>query len=189
MKKLLLASVLVFGAVLFGYTQSPNTQFGLKAGLNVSSLDASAGSDFDSRTSFHLGGLAHIHVSKYFAVQPELYFSGQGGKNSDGTLKTNYINLPVLLQYMAGTGFRLQTGPQLGFLTHAEFEDGNIEVDVKDDYESVDFSWTFGASYIFPSRLGFDARYNLGLTNIRESSTPTYQNRVFSIGMFYQFAK
>jgi Outer membrane protein beta-barrel domain len=187
MKKLLLVGVLLTTVTILGYSQTPNVQFGLKAGVNVANLDVSGGSDFDSRTSFHVGGLAHIHLSKHFAVQPELYYSGQGGKNSDGTLKTDFINLPVLLQYMAGTGFRLQTGPQVGFLTRAEFEEGNVEVDVKDGYEPVDFSWVFGASYIFPSRLGFDARYNLGITNIRESSSPDYKNRVFAIGMFYQF--
>lgn len=187
MKKLLLVGVLLTATAMLSYSQMPKAQFGLKAGLNVSNLDASGGSNFDSRTSFHVGGLAHIHLSKQIAVQPELYYSGQGGKNSDGTLKADYINLPVLLQYMVGTGFRLQTGPQLAFLTRAEFEEGNVEVDVKDDFEPVDFSWSFGAGYLFPSGIGFDARYNLGISNIRESSTPEYKNRVFSIGMFYQF--
>jgi hypothetical protein len=187
MKKLLLVGVLLTAAITYGYSQTPKTQFGIKAGLNVANLDVSGGSDFDSRTSFHVGGLAHIHLSKEFALQPELYYSGQGGKNSDGTLKVDYINVPVLLQYMVGTGFRLQTGPQVGFLTRAEFEEGNVEVDVKDDFESVDFSWSVGAGYIFPSGIGFDARYNLGISNIRESSSPEYKNRVFSIGMFYQF--
>src|SRR4030095_9265914 len=113
MKKLLLVGVLLVAASIYSYSQTPKTQFGVKAGLNVANLDVSNGSDFDSRTSFYVGGLAHIHLTKYWALQPELYYSGQGGKNSDGTLKADYLNVPVLLQYMVGTGFRLETGPHV----------------------------------------------------------------------------
>jgi hypothetical protein len=185
MKKLLCVSV-ILSLASFGYSQSSNVHFGLKAGVNVADLHASSGS-FDSRTSFHLGGLAHIHLSKTWALQPELMYSGQGGKGQDGTLKLGYINVPVLAQYMVGDGFRLETGPQLGILASAKTENGNSEVDVKNSLETIDFGWVLGAGYIFPSGIGFDARYNIGVTNIRETTSPSYKNRVFQLGMFYQF--
>jgi hypothetical protein len=171
-----------------GYTQTMDTHFGLKAGFNISSLKVEGGNDYDAKVGFHVGGLAHIHISPHFAVQPELMYSGQGGDdNNDSKLNLNYLNLPVLMQFMTGTGFRLQTGPQLGFLLSAKSKTGHVEVDIKDNLNTIDLSWSFGAGYLSPSGLGVDVRYNLGLTNINEDDFPEVKNRVFQAGVFYQF--
>ncbi len=180
--------VTALAILLGGLMASAQTNFGIKAGYNSSSVQISDGADFDSKSGFHVGALAHIHVSEHFAVQPEVMFSTQGGKIADdNTLNLNYINVPLLLQYMVNDGFRLQTGPQVGFLVSAEREIGNIEIDVDDTYNSVDFSWVFGAGYLTSMGLGFDVRYNLGLNNISDDSDFEAKNRVFQIGLFYQF--
>lgn len=188
MKKILMAFAAIFSSCAIINAQQ--THFGLKAGLNIASLSVDEGEDYDSKVGLHLGGLAHIHVSQHFAVQPELVFSMQGGEsdNDDFKFKLNYINVPVMLQYMTNDGFRLQTGPQFGFLVGAETKIGNIEVDVKDELNSFDFSWAIGAGYLFPSGWGIDARYNFGLTNIEEDDDVVEtRNRVFQVGLFYQF--
>lgn len=174
-------------ASFFLHAQNPSVNFGIKGGLNVASLNVVNGVDFNSLASAHLGALAHIHVTSHFAVQPELFISGQGGKDGNEKIKLIYMNIPLLLQYMTGNGFRLHTGPQLGVLLSAKDKIGSVETDIKNDFKSVDFSWVFGASYLFPgSGLGIDARYALGISNINEGNT-TVQNRVFAIGLFYQF--
>src|SRR2546423_9853740 len=171
----------------FSMAQRNDVHFGIKGGLNIASLNVENGVDFNSRASFYLGGLAHIHVSPHFAVQPELYYSGQGGKDANEQVKLGYINIPVLLQYMAGNGFRLQTGPQLGILISAKDELNNVEADIKNSFKTVGFDWAFGISYQFPgSGFGADARYNLGISNINEGSQAV-QNRVVALGLFYQF--
>jgi hypothetical protein len=188
MKKIMLAVIAILSFSLF--MQAQQTHFGLKAGLNVASLSVEDGEDYDSRVGLHLGGLAHIHISKHFALQPEFVFSMQGGEsdNDDFKFKLNYINIPVLMQYMTNDGFRLQTGPQFGFLVGAETKIGNVEIDVKDELNAFDLSWAFGAGYLFPSGFGIDARYNLGLTNIEEDNDVVdTKNRVFQVGLFYQF--
>ena len=176
-------------AILFtGFAVKGQTNFGLKAGYNSSSVQISNSEDWESKSGFHAGGLAHIHVSEHFAVQPELVFSTQGGKIADGnSLNLNYLNVPVLLQYMVNDGFRLQSGPQIGFLISAECEIGDVEINVDDVYDAVDFSWSFGAGYLFSNGLGIDARYNLGLNNISDDDDFEAKNRVFQIGLFYQF--
>lgn len=185
MKKLLLIfSVISLSALC---SRAQETNFGLKAGYNSSSVKITNGTDYDTKSGFHLGGLAHIHISKYFAVQPELVFSAQGGERPGSKLQLNYLNLPVALQFMIGDGFRLQSGPQLGFLVAAESKFGDVEVKVDDIYSTVDFSWLFGAGYVFDSGLGIDARYNLGINNISDDSDFEARNRVFQVGLFYQF--
>lgn len=161
--------------------------FGIKAGVNVSSVDITNGDDYNSKAGLHVGGLAHIHISQHFALQPELIYSMQGGKVENVNLKLNYINIPLLAQYMINDGFRLQTGPQLGFLLSAKSKVGDVERSVKDDLSSIDFSWVFGAGYLFPSGVGIDARYNHGISNISDNTTYKSKNRVFQFGLFYQF--
>lgn len=168
-----------------------NTHFGLKGGVNVANIKIENASEGDSRIGFHAGGLAHIHISRHFALQPEVVFSTQGRRETIGGIKykTNlsYINFPLLAQFMTGGGFRLQTGPQLGILVDAETGVDDNTSDITDSYKTVDVSWSFGASYLTTSGFGFDARYNLGLTNINDLSSREVKNRVFQVGVFYQF--
>ncbi|HZI54473.1 MAG TPA: porin family protein [Chitinophagaceae bacterium] len=165
------------------------THFGLKGGVNFSSVEIDDGEDYEGKTGVHLGGLAHIHITRHFALQPELVFSMQGGEDESENmkLKLNYINIPVLAQYMTNEGFRLQTGPQLGILTSAESKFGDVEIDSDDQVSTVDFSWAFGAGYLFRSGFGIDARYNLGISNISDDESFEARNRVFQLGVFYQF--
>jgi|SRR5436190_10867271 len=167
--------------------QTPDVHFGLKAGVNFSTIKISDGDYYDSKTGFHVGGLAHIHVAKHFAIQPEVLYSTQGANRGSTKHKENYINVPVLGQYMTNTGFRLQTGPQVGFVVSAKSETGDVEVDIKDQVNTVEFGWSFGASYICKFGFGLDARYNLGISNITETESVTAKNRVFQVGAFYQF--
>ncbi len=178
---------IVIAAMIFGFVQGQQTHFGVKAGVNIASVAIDNGDDYNSKAGLHIGGLAHIHISRQFALQPELIFSMQGGKDDNEKLKLNYLNIPLLAQYMTNDGFRLQTGPQLGILLAAERKVGDVEIDVDDDLSSVDFSWTFGAGYLFPSGFGIDARYNLGISNISDDESFEAKNRVFQVGLFYQF--
>ncbi|HRO70117.1 MAG TPA: porin family protein [Chitinophagaceae bacterium] len=184
MKRLLCIVVL---SSIFSLVKAQQTHFGIKAGVNLSSVGIDGGDDYNSKAGLHVGGLAHIHISRQFALQPELVFSMQGGKDDNVKLKLNYINVPLLAQYMTNDGFRLQTGPQLGFLVSAERKIGDVEVDVKDDLSTVDFSWAFGAGYLFSSGFGIDARYNLGISNISDDNSFEARNSVFQFGIFYQF--
>lgn len=178
----------VLGAACFFATASfaQKVDFGLKGGVNFANFKVEDNDNTDSRTGFHAGGLAHIHLNKSWALQPELVYSSQGAEIGDAKWKANYVNIPVLAQYMFGNGFRLQTGPQLGILASSEVKVGDTETDLDDSYKTTDFSWAFGASYITPTGLGVDARYNLGISDISETST-SVKNRVWQLGLFYQF--
>jgi len=186
MKKIFSCATIMVFCTSIAWAQE--THFGLKAGLNIASVSVSPGADYNSKAGLHIGGLAHIHLSKNFALQPELVFSMQGGENEDDAKrKLNYINIPLLVQYMTENGFRLQTGPQLGLLVSAKAENGNVEIDIKDNFTATDFSWAFGAGYLFPSGFGLDARYNLGISDIWDANSAKMKNSVFQLGVFYQF--
>ncbi|PRY84775.1 porin family protein [Mongoliibacter ruber] len=167
--------------------QAQHVNIGLKGGLNAFNID---GGNFDQKLGAHFGLLGHVHLTEKFGLQPEIYYSMQGGKigNTDNNLNLGYINVPVLLQYMFNNGFRLQAGPQLGILATANTVAGNTTVNVKDNYKNMDWGLGIGASYVHPpSGFGVDARYNHGLTNISENTSLDYKNRGFQLGVFYLF--
>ncbi|MBP9197861.1 MAG: PorT family protein [Saprospiraceae bacterium] len=194
MKKMLkLSSVLTIVAMMIsGVSNAQHVNIGVKGGLNFYNIDTENSSLYDTKTGIHFGLLGHIHLVRSMALQPELVYSSQGAKyNASGTnnkLNLGYINLPVMLQYMFDNGFRLEAGPQLGFLINAKSEGNPQSVDVKDNFKKIDFAVGLGAGYIKPSTgLGFGLRYNAGLSNINENNSVNSTNNGFQLSLFYQF--
>lgn len=178
---------LLVAFMMMGTLNAQNINVGVKGGLNSYTI---ANGNFDQKTGLHLGLLGHIHVTSNFGLQPEIYYSAQGAKigNSSTDLNLDYINIPVLFQYMFDNGFRLQAGPQLGLLIGANTVAGNTTVDVKNDFKSIDLGVAIGASYIHtPSGFGVDARYNIGTSNISEFASNDYKNQGLQLGVFYLF--
>jgi hypothetical protein len=168
--------------------QHHHPNIGIKGGLNLYNLDGNGKSNVKS--GLHLGLLSHIHLTNQFAFQPEILYSMQGTKydGSDNSLNLDYINIPLLFQYMFDNGFRIQAGPQVGFLVNAKAKTGNTTVNVKDGYNTLDLGLSIGGSYVHPGTgFGIDARYNHGLSNIYESSTFNATNRGVQLGVFYLF--
>ncbi len=195
MKKISLLALACFCfAIVHAQRGRSHVELGVKGGVNLSKLDVANvnSTNINTRADIHLGILAHIHLNPNWAVQPEINYSSQGMKQiksgDEYKWKLNYINVPVLVQYMINGGFRLETGPQLGFLTSAKIEDPNGNSDnLKNDLKGTDVSWSFGVGYLSPSHFGVDARYNLGLTDINQTGSNKILNRVWQIGVFYQF--
>lgn len=194
MKRVFFVTALSMG-VFFVHAQRTHTtaEFGVKGGLNVSNVSVENSTNPDSKASVNLGIFAHVHVAPMIAFQPELLFSGQGYKETvagvDYNTSLNYITLPILVQLMVGEGFRLETGPQPGILVSAHDKSGGNSANAKDDFKSADFSWVFGVGYIGRAGFGVDARYNIGLSNINDFSSTNVRNRVFALGVFYQFRR
>lgn len=189
MKKFFLVLLLAGGSMVsFG-----QVKYGAKAGLNL----ANFAGDVDGnkmKLGIHFGAFADIAATELFSFHPELVFSTQGAKAEyseegvSGTAKTNlsYINLPLLAQYNHESGFFAQTGPQLGFLLSAKSKAEGAKIDVKDGFKTFDFSWAIGAGYVTKSNIGFNARFNLGLSNLaKESGDYKVKNSVIQVGAFY----
>jgi hypothetical protein len=89
---------------------------------------------------------------------------------------------------MFDNGFRLEGGPQIGFLLNAKRKSGDVTVDY-DGFKSTAFSIPLGLGYLTSSGVGLDARYVFGLSNINDSENgPTIQSNVFQLGLFYQLS-
>jgi len=177
----LITAILITGIASAQHGNAPegHVSLGIKGGLNLYNINNDNNSTYDQITGYHFGLLGHIHLKNPWAIQPELVYSTQGAKSGDANYELGYINVPVLIQYMFDNGFRLQAGPQVGFLVNA---------DNKDELNPIEFGVSFGASYVVPSTgFGIDARYNLGLSNINKDSDVKSTNRGIQLGIFYIF--
>jgi len=142
MKKLILGMALAAGSMAFaqnttGMSSSSPVQFGIKAGMNVSSLSKDASlQDQKSKIGFNAGVFAHIPLAESFSVQPEVLYSQYGAKvesvNEFTALGTttrtvesysthlDYITVPVMFQYKFVPNFYVEAGPEFGFMVTAK---------------------------------------------------------------------
>ena len=178
-------------------------KFGPKAGVNFANL--SGIDNADMITAFQVGAVAEIKFNEKFSVQPEVVYSAQGytgdfmmgtNKVADYTQKLDYVNIPIMAKYYIIEGFSVEAGPQVGFLVKAEskFENKQAGVtltdgDNKDFYKSTDFGLNFGLAYDLPMGVFVGARYNLGLSDIRNNtdSGDAIKNNVIQVGVGYKF--
>jgi hypothetical protein len=180
-------------SALFVHSQGVHVEPGLKVGLNVTTIYDESSESSEELIGLHLGGLAHIHLTRHIAIQPELLFSTQGGEQDFQYIiyqtYLNYINVPVLFQYMFNKGLRLETGPQLGVLLSAKEKYGSVTKNIMPSCQRYEFGWVAGISYLSHHGWGLDARYNFGLSSIYLPSYTEQLNRVAQVGVFYQFIK
>ncbi len=88
----------------FGFTNAQQTRFGIKGGLNLSTVVGGEVENTKTFVGFHVGGFAEINIVEKFFIQPELLFSAQGtkvdGPFEDGDIKLNYLNIPEMLFFL-----------------------------------------------------------------------------------------
>src|ERR1700744_6048493 len=125
-KKLVL--ILVAGISFATANAQGGFQFGIKGGLNLSTVTVSNGFDgysYSTLANFNGGVFLKVPVYRAFSVQPEIYYSGQGFKSADGSggeysEHVNYLNIPLLAKFSHGSCLFLETGPQLSLKLNAK---------------------------------------------------------------------
>ncbi|MBU4537970.1 MAG: PorT family protein [Weeksellaceae bacterium] len=209
MKKLFLGAAVAMSSLTFAQ------QFGIKAGMNVSSLsNDSSLSDQQSKIGFNAGVFMNAPLAENFSIQPELIYTQYGAKgtyNADvvtsngvqnqkfsSATHLDYIALPVMFQYNATPSFYLEAGPEFGLSVSAKDKVKNettgetlAESDnYKDSINGFNFGVGLGAGYYFTPNVGLTARYVAGLTDIakdRPSGSDSVKNNVFQVGLAYKF--
>jgi opacity protein-like surface antigen len=202
MKKITLSIVAVLA---FGFANAQEVKFGVKGGINLSTLTGDI-EEASSKVGFQVGAFAEIKLTEKFSIQPELLYSAQGVKTEfndmDGSeenkINLGYLNIPVMAKYYVAEKFSLEAGPQVGFLLSAKNDFSSFDgedsfsknIDIKDNFKSIDFGVNFGAGYDFTENLSAGLRYNLGLSNILENEAGDnfkQKNSVFSLSVGYKF--
>ncbi|QQV04064.1 MULTISPECIES: porin family protein [Chryseobacterium] len=217
MKKLILGIAVLSTSLAFAQTTTTTTtttrtmssdvRFGIKGGMNVSSLSKDGAlEDQGSKIGFNAGVFANIPVAESFSIQPEVLYSQYGDKYDQVVLGNrysrarhlDYIAVPVMFQYNLVPNFYLEAGPEFGFLVSAKnkfknetnnnviTESGNY----KDSLNGFNVGIGLGAGYYFTDNIGITARYVAGVTDIakdRPANSDAIRNNVFQVGLAYKF--
>lgn len=196
--------VLIVSAVLLLTTYvSAQNKIGVKAGFNlnhVTTNDADLKSELSARPSFHFGLLGDFSLGKEFSFQPQLLYSGRGGKvahdDHNDVYAFNSLEVPLNFVYRADEkgGFFAGAGPVLGYNLSGKEK-------AHDETESIEFGTEAGTikrfdmganalvGYQFDGGVFLTANYTLGLTNWNNVTNPTWKNNMFSVSVGYFFNK
>ncbi|MDD2197389.1 MAG: porin family protein [Bacteroidales bacterium] len=188
MKKMMIISTitLLFLSTV-GKVTAQESRFGIKGGLNVSTLTTDEFDDKNLKPGFHIGIFNKVSLGEALAIQPELLFITKGAKYSydnplvegDTKFNLNYIELPVKVVVNLLEIFEVQFGPYVGYLVSAKSETNaevlnfwNIasedEIDRK-QFKAFDYGLSLGVGLdLDPLIVGIN--YNLGLTPVAEKN-------------------
>ena len=181
MKKIL--SLFAFVALLAVGANAQGVSGGLKLGLNMAGQTISSSGFTASpsiRPSIHAGGYLTLMLSEKFGVQPEVLYSGQGYKQNGGTMKVNYITVPVLLRLNFTEVFSMHLGPQIGILASAKAEINGESEDMKEYLKGTDIGAALGLGVDLPMGLNFGARFVKGFSNIIDETDGDYKQKNFA---------
>ncbi len=194
MKKVFLGLAVAISSMTFAQEKakesSSSVRFGLKAGLNVSTI---SGGDSKAKAGFYGGAFANIPIASSFSVQPEVMYNGVGAKDeqlNDFKVNLSYISVPVMFQYNVIPNFYLEAGPQFSFLVDSKFKYQSVSVKANDYIKTFDFGIGLGAGYYVTDNFGITARYVAGVVDIpKDTMGPeaSGKNNVFQIGLAYKF--
>jgi hypothetical protein len=204
--------VAVFATVSLTFAQETN--FGLRAGLNLASQkwDASGVGvempKFDNTMGFHVGVIADIGISEQFYIQPGLLFSTKGaeysksagGVKNEINISLQYLEVPLMasakIAINEAMALRINAGPYLDIGLDGTLEIkssyGGQTVSEKDDafkndnYKRLDFGVAFGGGLEFQS-IYVGVNYGLGLVNIADSKEIDISNKCLGIALGYNF--
>lgn len=153
MKKLI-TLLLFVGITTFSFSQ--NTKYGVHFGTNVSNMDYEVDGIRSNphRNGFVFGAFVDFGLTETLAVMTELQYSPEGANVKD--YKTDYLNLPVILNYNIFGGFKVGVGPQVGLKIH-KYNDG---------FKNLVFSGVGFAEYMISDEIGIDFRYLYGISNV-----------------------
>jgi Outer membrane protein beta-barrel domain len=198
MKKIILSIAIVTLIGNFASAQIlPTLQFGVKAGLDVTSLQASSSATFaTSNRAGYLAGLWLRFGAVGFNFQPEMYVTSkdaQVSNSSGGTTTAKFTSLDVPLLFGGkigafGLGGRFYTGPVVSFaINKNQSLGGAVDKATSLDYQDQNFAWQFGIG-LDVRQISVDLRLEQGITTQAYGYSHT-RIGLFNISLAYSLVK
>ena len=172
-----------------------------KAGINLATMTND--NEAKTRIAFVAGAELEYQVSPMLSVSAGALYSQQGAdadsQGMNGTVKMDYVNIPILANFYVAKGFAVKAGIQPGFLVNDKVKVSangvTAEVGLKEAYQaagidvdisSLDFAIPLGISYEF-NHVVLDARYNLSVAKAISAYGESTKHSVFQITLGYKF--
>ncbi|GGC26898.1 hypothetical protein GCM10011386_18720 [Parapedobacter defluvii] len=197
MKKFFITAFLLTSAIVGANAQLlPSLQFGVKAGLNFSSLksDNEKYLDASTRTGYQAGVWARIGGAGVH-FQPELYVTGKSSEaklveqNEEGKVSFTSLDLPLLLGTRIGmgpAGLRIVAGPVVSFVVDKNIANTFTEQVLNvDDYKNQAWAVTGGLGLDI-SNFRVDLRYEHGLSELSKNDSAPQKLNLWTVGVGYR---
>ena len=197
MKKILTIAVL-FAALMTAVPAKAEVKFGLKGGLNLTSmsLDANAISK-SNQAGFFIGPTVKFTLPIVgLGFDASALYDQRKAEVDDTSIKQQSIQIPINLRYGIGLGSTASiyffAGPQFGF----NVGDKDIKTDVGNwTFKSSNISANVGLGLMLLGHLQVSANYNFGLGKTGELTENTIPNQIkengklnaWQIGVAYFF--
>ena len=182
MKKIL-SLVFLVAAMMFATSANAQVKFGLKGGLNVTSMSFSEDVfDASNKTGFFVGpmvkvtvpivGLSFDAAALYDQKEADVKYTGTDGELGKTTVRQKSINIPVNVRYGFGLSSLanafLFAGPQWGI----NVGDKNFKWNETSRYslKKSNFSVNVGAGVTLLSHLQISANYNIACGKSADAS-------------------
>ncbi|MDP1621766.1 MAG: porin family protein [Bacteroidales bacterium] len=176
MKKIIVIVLLLLPALFSAETMFGQVSLGPKIGFNASKLSSSIDSvKADFKSGFQIG--AFVRLGKKLYLQPELYYTTQGGvftsntQNWKQTVKIGSLDVPVLVGYKLLNAklvnVRILAGPAASFVVNKSIAEGGSSTGpiTNGDMKSVNWSIQAGAG-VDVWKFTLDVRYQIGLNSL-----------------------
>ena len=195
MKKTLVITLLFLGC-LSTFAQK-KSGFGIKAGLNYSSngdyLEAvgEALQNPDANVGYHIG--LYGKLGDKFYLRPEVVYTHTKSGYSDGDLKIDKLDIPILGGWRIIGPLNIFLGPSFQYIFNSKFSDISIE-DIENDF-TVGLNIGAGVNL---GKIGLEIRYERGfgeniatfinsnITSLPESRIDTRADQVI-FSLSYKF--
>ncbi len=174
------------------------TRFGIKAGVNGSSLyDDAKATDKNTRTGITAGVFVQMPLGKgRFSLRPELLFVTKGGayeylNGNRLDYKINYVELPLLLEYHLFGFLNLHAGAYAAMVASADGTvSGTVSTLNRANFEQFDYGWQAGTGLDLGS-LGVHFRISRALKNVSTQTVSALlgdvKNAAWSLALSYGF--
>lgn len=175
---------------LEGNTNTDNSSFGIKGGVNFNQLrgaDKDNLTDLKNQTTWHAGifGQFPIRGSQKFSVQVEALFNRRAFESDSLEVKMDNIEVPFLFVFNPLDNISVHAGPYAGVLMTAKENEKEVPERIKKMMNSFNYGLAAGAeARLSVLRLG--ARYSLDLNEIYKEKRNINNRAVQDIknGMF-----
>jgi len=180
MRSRILVVALAFLLIGFNVVNAQN-RIGVLGGVNIANFDVKDAEEIDNLTGLGIGGLIEFSAGDMLKICFEPMYLQKGAQAEateenitvKGELNLAYLEIPALVKIPIGSGPYLMAGPTIGILLSSKAKVSamglDMEIDTKEQMESIDYGVCFGGGLNIPlgnNSLFFEARYTLGLANI-----------------------
>jgi len=204
-KQLLTLSIMLFFALWGSWNVNAQTNWGIEAGINASTL-SDIGNIYDNNdvnAGLNFGIFASHNLNDWFAIKSGISYQGKGKKTElselnlelaaneetevTGTLHYAVIPLQAKFSSAQEDTKRLffSTGPYLGFLLESNYELNDEKVEFEDYATDLDFGWSFELGAEFPflknNAIRTSLSYDMGLKKVVQDDNCDWRNKTASL--------